>query len=167
MHRSGSSLIAAILGFAVAIFAGDAFSQSQKQQLIGVWSFVSSTNPAPGGGPIWGTNPKGMLIFTDNGHFAVQIMRGDRAPFASNNRMTGTAEEYKAAIQGILTYFGTYTVDDAAKTFTYHMEMSSYPNWNGHDQTRSFDVNGDELKYRNPAPSSGGGPAELAWRRVK
>ena len=45
--------------------------------------------------------------------------------FASNNRQAGTPEENKAFVQGSLAYFGTYSVDEAAKTVTVHIESCS------------------------------------------
>jgi hypothetical protein len=45
----------------------------------------------------------------------------------------GTAEENKAAISGIVSHFGTYTVDEPGKTLVFHVEGSAYPNW---DQTQ-------------------------------
>jgi hypothetical protein len=58
--------------------------------------------------------------------------------FASNNRQEDTAEENKAVVQGNISYFGTYTVDEAAKILIFHIESCSFPNWNGTDQKRSF-----------------------------
>jgi Lipocalin-like domain len=65
-------------------------------------------------------------------------MRSDLPKFASNDRQNGTPEENKAIVQGSLSYFSTYTVDEAAKTMVIHIEGCSFPNWNGKDQKRSF-----------------------------
>ena len=53
----------------------------------------------------------------------------NRGPFASNNRDAGTAEENKAVSQGTISHFGTYTVDEGGKTLSFHVEGSSFPNW--------------------------------------
>ena len=74
----------------------------------------------------------GPLIFTDNGRFSSQLMRTiNRAPFKSNNRDTGTAEENKDAVQGTLSFFGSYTVDEAGKAINVHIEGSTFPNQEG------------------------------------
>jgi hypothetical protein len=86
--------------------------RSIKEQLVGTWTFVSSTTKLPDGSPAWGTNPKGLLIFTENGYFSSQIVRSDLPKFASNNRAQGTPEENKAVVQGSIATFGTYTVDE-------------------------------------------------------
>jgi hypothetical protein len=166
--RSLLGLLIATLG--LTLLLGDAIAQrkSLKDQLIGTWTFVSSTGKLTDGSPTWGTNPMGTLIFTENGRFSVQIMRSDRAKFASNNRMKGTPEEIKAMVEGTISYFGTYTVDEAGKILTYKIEGASFPNWNGTDQKRPIvSLTSDELKYSNPAPSIGGPTTELTWKRAK
>jgi hypothetical protein len=166
--RSLLGLLIATLG--LTLLLGDAIAQrkSLKDQLIGTWTFVSSTGKLTDGSPTWGTNPMGSLIFTENGRFSVQIMRSDRAKFASNNRMKGTPEEIKAMVEGTISYFGTYTVDEAGKILTYKIEGASFPNWNGTDQKRPIvSLTSDELKYSNPAPSIGGPTTELTWKRAK
>jgi hypothetical protein len=56
--------------------------------------------------------------------------------------MTGTPEENKAVSQGVVAYFGTYTVDEANDVVTLHIEQSSFSNWNGTDQQRRFTFHG-------------------------
>jgi len=137
-----------------------------KEQLLGTWTFVGSTGKAPDGTPIWGANPRGLLIFTDNGHYSSHILRADVPKFAAKNRLQGTPDENKAAVHGGIATFGTYTVNEASKSFTVRFEGSSYPNNSGIEQTRPFTITGDELKVINPA-SSGGGQTELTYKRAK
>jgi hypothetical protein len=68
-----------------------------------------------------GINPKGLLIFTENGYFSSQIVRSDLPKFASNNRAQGTPEENKAVVQGSSSTFGTYTVNETKKNL--HAEI--------------------------------------------
>src|SRR3974377_1984891 len=104
---AASTLSLALLGIAVP-----ANSQALRQQLVGTWTFVSSTTKLPDGTPAWGTNPKGLLIFTQNGYYSSQIVRSDLPKFASNSRAKGTPEENKAVVLGSISTFGTYTVDE-------------------------------------------------------
>jgi len=77
------------------------------------------------------------------------------------------ADENKAAVQGNIAYFGTYSVNEADGTLTLHVTRSSYPNWTGTDQLRQVtSLTAQELKYTNPSASFGG-TAELVWKRVK
>src|SRR4029077_9564397 len=103
----------------VALFSVSAAAQqiTLKQQLVGTWTFVRTEARQPDKPMIlpFGENPKGVNIFTEDGHF-VQIQIADGIPkYASNSRVTGTSEENKATVQGSLALFGTYTVDEAGK----------------------------------------------------
>jgi hypothetical protein len=139
----------------------------QKSPLVGTWSFVSSTTKAEDGSPFWGNNPKGLVIFTENGRYSSHVLRADRPQFAAKSRTKGTAEENKAAVQGGIASYGTYTVNEANQTFTIRFEGSTYPNLEGIEQTRPFKISGEELRVTNPAPSAGGPPSEIVYRRAK
>src|SRR5215210_8649061 len=147
-----------VLSLAVGLLASDAGAQQNtlKEQLVGTWTFVGSTGKNADGSPTWGTNPKGILIFTENGRYSSHIVRADVPKFAAKNRLQGTPDEYKVAVHGSIASFGTYTVDEANKSFTVRFEGSSYPNNTGIEQTRPFTIAGEELKVLNPASSAGG-----------
>jgi hypothetical protein len=54
-------------------------------------------------------------------------------------------------VRGSIAYYGTYTVNDAEKTITVHIERSSFPNLNGTDGKRILALlSADETKYTNP-----------------
>jgi Lipocalin-like domain len=150
-------------------FAREAAAQQKtlKEQLVGTWAFVSTTGKLADGTPAWGSGPKGLLIFTDNGRYSSIITRTGVPKFAAKNRMQGTPDENKAAVQGSIASFGTFMVDEANKSFTVRYEGSTYPNNEGAEQTRPFTITGDELKVINPASSSTGGQSELTYKRAK
>jgi hypothetical protein len=135
------------------------------QDLVGTWQLVSNTNVRQDGTKvdIFGTSPKGLYVFTNNGHFAIINVRPDLPKFASNNRNEGTPDENKSIVQGSIALFGTYSVGD--KVLTLKVEGSTWPSWTGTDQKRNFTLSGDELKWSLPA--SVGGTAEVVLRRVK
>ena len=167
MRRAFVVVVLSALLLATGLFAGDAFAQQTlKDQLVGTWTFVGSTGKNPDGSPIWGANPRGLLIFTDNGRYSSHIVRSDIPKFAAKNRLQGTPDENKAAVHGSIGTFGTYTVDEANKSFTVRFEASTYPNNTGTEQTRPITITGDELKVINPA-SSAGGQTELTYKRAK
>jgi hypothetical protein len=141
--------------------------KSLKEQLVGAWTIVSASTKLPDGTPAWGANPIGLTIFTDNGRYSTQLMRSDLPKFLSNSRVKGTPEEYKAVVLGSIASFGTYTVNEANKTFTIGYEGSTFRNRKGMQDTRSFVIEGDELRITNPAPSTGGGTSQLVYRRAK
>jgi len=157
----------AFVSLSVSAIPIPANTETLKQQLVGTWTFISSTTKLPDGSPLWGASPKGLTIFTENGRFVDVIVRSDREKFASNNRLRGTSEENKATAQGTISVFGTYTVDEAGKSYTAYIEGSSYPNLEGTVQTRPFTISGDELTFTNPAPTSGQPSSQLVFRRAK
>jgi Lipocalin-like domain len=147
----------------------DAMAQqkSLKEQLVGAWTLMLISTKLPDGSPVWGSDPMGLLILTDNGIFSLQVMRSDRPKFASNSRVQGTPEENKAAVQGSISSFGTYTVDEANKTFTLRYLGSTFPNRESTEDTWPVVINGDELRMTHPSTSVGGLPSHSLYRRVK
>jgi Lipocalin-like domain len=141
--------------------------KSLGEQLVGAWIFVSSNGKLPDGSPLWGTNPKGLMIFTADGHYSWQVFRSDRPKIVSKNRMNGTAEENAAILQGSLAYFGTYSVDQATKTITTVVEGSTFPNSEGETLKRVVtSITADTLVYENPATTRGE-QVEAVWKRIK
>ena len=141
--------------------------ESLTGQLVGVWILALTSTKLPDGSPAWGSDPNGLLIFTDNGYYSSQVMRSDRPKFASNSRVQGTPEENRAAVHGSISSFGTYTVDEANKTFTVRYLGSTFPNREGIEETRPVVIKGNELKITNPSPSVRGPPSVLIYWRAK
>jgi Lipocalin-like domain len=154
------------------VLSSSASSQqkSLKDQLVGAWTPVSIKYKFPDGKTedTMGPNARGILILDASGRMALVNMRASLPKFASNDRMKGTTEEYKAVGQGSFAYFGTYTVNEADRSLTFHIDGSTYPNFDGADQKRSFTLAGDELKYTNPVATVGQGViVEAVWKRAK
>jgi hypothetical protein len=144
-----------------------AVGQEDKQELAGPWKFVSSTSQRDDGSTAWGPNPKGLLIFTNNGHFSLQIMRSDRPKYKSGTRQRASLIENQATTRGTLSYFGTYAVSELDHSVTFHIESSTYPNLSDTDQKRQITLSGDNLKVENLTPSRGTGPTVQIWERAK
>jgi hypothetical protein len=165
------TIAAALLALALA--AGVAAAQpatSLKDGIVGTWNFVVAEVTAPDGKKSFpfGETPKGILIFTPDGRFAQIHIAGDVPKIASNNRLTGTPEEYAEIMRRSLSVFGTYTVDEAGKTLTYNIVSASFPNWEGEAQTRSIDkLTSEEFVNTNKSVAGGRGSASNFYRRVK
>src|SRR5882757_2520240 len=158
------ALTVMVLGLGI-VWPGLAVAQTAKD-LIGTWTNVSNVNIRPDGSKVdlFGPHGTGMAIFESNGRYMVMNLNPDVPKFASNNRAQGTAAENKAAVDGNIAHYGTYTVTD--KVVTLKIEGSSYPNWSGTQQPRSIiSFTGDDLKWSTTA--SVGGTAEVAWTRTK
>ena len=164
------TIAAATLALAVSVGAAAAQpAKSLKDQIVGTWNFVVAGVTAPDGKKSFpfGETPKGILIFTADGRFAQIHVAGDVPRIASNNRLTGTPEEYAEIMRRSLSVFGTWTVDEARMTVTYNIVSASFPNWEGEAQTRAIDkLTADE--FVNTTNVAGGrGSASNLYRRVK
>ena len=156
-----------LLGF--TLLPGTALPQqkSLKEQIVGTWTYVSSTAKLTDGSPLWGVNPRGLFILTENGRFSWQIFRSDRPKFALNDRLHATPDEYTATMQGSLAYFGAYSINEADKTIIFTTEGSTFPNSEGEMLKRIItNLTADELIYTNPATTTGA-RVEAVWKRVK
>ena len=154
-------------GLVVLPHVAGAQQKPLKEQIVGTWTLVSSDTINYGSRyPTFGANPKGIAVFDAGGRYVFNFVSSNLPKFAGNSRTGGTADENKAIVEGTLSHFGTYTVNEADRSFTLRIEGSSYPNWAGTEQKRSFMVTGDDLTWTTPE-ASGGGSAELAWKRAR
>jgi hypothetical protein len=166
-QRIFASFIIAALG--LALLPGNAFAQQKsiKEQLAGTLSFVSSTATLADGSPQWGENPKGLFIITESGHFSWQVFRSDRPHFASHKRLNATSAELEANNEGMLAYFGTYSVNETDKVVVFLTQASTFPNSEGEVIKRVITkLTKDELVYTNPA-NTGGNRVDAVWRRLE
>jgi hypothetical protein len=60
-----------------------------------------------------------------------------------------------------------HTVDDGGKSITFHIDTSTFPNWNGTTQKPALKVSRDTLTYTVTTPSAGGAPNDVVWKRSK
>jgi hypothetical protein len=144
-------------------------SQVSKDRLVGTWTYESlvvertdGTRVAP-----FGPDPKGFITLSADGRYSLQLIRPDIPKIASKDRLSATAEENRAVAQGVLSQFGTYSVNEAEGTLTLHVETSSFPNENGTDHERIItSISADKLQWTNPTPTTPG-IAYSALRRAR
>jgi hypothetical protein len=163
--------ISAMTTLGLVFPAGHAVAQKKscKEQLVGSWLTVTADNIRPDGSRFQslGPHPKDIMIFNANGWFSFQIAQPGRPKFTTENRLQGTAEENKATVQGSLSYYGKYSVDEADRVLHLYIESSSWPNFDGIDNKRIItSLSDDELKWYSPAGSAGT-TAEVVWKRAK
>jgi hypothetical protein len=155
---------AVTLAFGIAV--PDIATAQTAKDLVGTWANVSNVNIRQDGSKVdlFGPHGTGTAIFEGNGRYMIMNVNPDVPKFASNNRAQGTPAENKAAVEGNIAHYGTYTVAD--KVVTLKVEGSSYPNWTGTEQKRPIiSFTGDDLKWSTAA--SVGGTAEVGWKRAK
>lgn len=115
---------------------------SLKDRLVGNWQLVSVTinNMEP-----YGTNPQGAMMLDAGGHYSIVVLT------------SGDARN--------IAYYGTYTVDDAGKTMTLHIDGSTRPRADDGDQKRLITLDGDQLTQET-ADGSNRAAIKLTWKRA-
>jgi lipocalin-like protein len=109
-----------------------------------------------------GDAPRGLLVFQQDGRYAMQIVRRERPKVAAGDKAKGTPDEYRAAVLGYNAHYGRYKFDLEAKAVEFAIERANFPNWEG----RLSRPNAMELSYRVNAPTTGGPGVvgEVVWR---
>jgi len=113
---------------------------------------------------VFGSDPKGVFMFDETGHFSINLLRPARPKFGY--RDFPTRGEAKAALEGLITMFGTYKVNEIEHSVSLDVIGGSFPTWDNSHQKRFITINGDELTYRNPTPASGAGTAVVVLKRA-
>jgi hypothetical protein len=117
---------------------------SAKEKLIGAWHLAHIEAPGQDGKPADIPQPKGMLIYTRDGHMSVQLMYPKSAHPQSNEYVR---DGYEAS-------FGSYDVDEARHTLTHHVQGSITRDLLvGKDLPRAYEFTGDgHLIIRSSRP---------------
>jgi len=148
--------------FCIATLAATA----QSSSIVGTWVVTGAYKILPNGtrASDYGNNPHGLVIFTSDGHYAVQIYRAERLKFASGDKFKGTAEEYKEACLSTSVHFGTYSVDPVQHTITFHVDRASFPNEDDTTQVRPYAMSGSELSWKVAPRPDGSVPVTVLHR---
>jgi len=168
-RRTQSLLTIAVLLLLLPV--SNAFAQADlfKTKVVGSWSLVSfeSFNAAGTKIPsIEGGDVQGRLILTADGQFSAQVI-SEIPKLASKARLKTSAAEDKAVAHGVLSFFGTYTTDEANKVIILLVERSSYPNQvTGKGAKRIVTFSGDEMRFDNPGRTAGG-RVVVVWKRIE
>jgi hypothetical protein len=132
----------ALLGLAGAAQLGAA--PSARDQFIGVWQLVRQFNVAKDGSEVpVALRQRGHISWDRAGRVWVLLYNeGRKAP--ANPRMP-TLEEYREMNSGLMTYFGTYELDEAKQTVTHHLQAAASPGLIGVDLVRHYEFSGNRL----------------------
>lgn len=141
-------LVAVALAFSIFAHAQSAkkigSSGGAKEKLIGAWHLVHIDAPGSDGKPAPVPQPKGMLIYTRDGHMSVQLMYPESGNTLSN--------EY--VLSGYEASFGSYDVDETVNTVTHHVQGSITRDLLvGKDLPRKYEFTADgQLVIRSARP---------------
>jgi hypothetical protein len=112
----------------------------------------------------YGPNPHGLVIFTADGYYSVQIYRAKRLKFSSGDKLKGTPEEYRDALLSTSVHFGRYSLNAANHTITFRIDRSSFPNQDDTTQVRTYGMTGNELSWKVVPRPDGSVPITILRR---
>ena len=160
-----------LTGALVAMLAGlathDVHEPTRAFPLQGTWALVAADKLLPNGEMTrdYGAHPQGRLIVDADGRYSLQIFKSERLRFASDSKADGSVDEFKSAVMGSSTHYGTMTIDAKAGVLVFSIEGASFPNWEGTTQRRQYTLEGAQLRYQVPPRADGSIPVSV-WRRV-
>jgi Lipocalin-like domain len=115
-----------------------------RDRFVGAWR-LASLEQQGADGKVHKADSTGLLVFTRDGHMSVQVM--ERNPQAQT---PAGPEQYSQG--GYEASFGTYVIDDSARTFTYHVEGALVRTLIGKDLPRAFEFSGKQLIVKSTRP---------------
>lgn len=139
--------------------------------VVGVWKLLQFEFQTEDGRIIYpfGKEARGSFIYTKSNRFSVQLMRVDRPRFAIADQMRGTPRETELSYRGSISYFGTYKVDEEKSSIVHFVEGSIFPNMEGTEQIRYYELEENNLILRTPAFNADGERVHgiIFWERIE
>ena len=133
--------------------AQDRSDTGDAERFVGAWRLLWLEEP-DSDGKIHKADCTGQLVYTRDGHMAVQVMyRGSQG----ENR----AAPVQYAQGGYEASFGKYEVNDE-HTFTFHVEGALVRTLVGKDLKRVYELSGNQLIVTSPNPNE---HWRVAWER--
>ena len=141
---------------------------SISEQLKGTsWALVEYKSESKTGDVLYplGKDALGTIIFTNEGHTAVQIMAKDRTQVLSQESLAkyNTEVEKEMGRLGYHAYTGPFTIDEEESILTTHVQLSLIPDYIGSKQARKASIDGDTLNLSNVQHPE----RKLVWSRIK
>ena len=162
--------LCALAAWALALLAASPAARATPPDaaLHGTWTVVAVDTYLPDGTrhPAFGPQPQGYLIYTPEGTMSVTLAAGERPPFAHPQPRQGSLAEKASVADSFSAYAGRYSVDAATHTVVHHLHIASFPNWQGSDQVRRYQLDGDILTLSTPEPVAGT-TSVLRFRRAR
>jgi Lipocalin-like domain len=148
----------AVLGFGLV---SSAPGSDEAKRFVGTWTLVSIESDR--GAEVRGQRPIGVIYYDAAGNMAAQIMP-DRPRSKWSAGESPTPEQAKDAISGYTAYFGTYTVDEKARTVSHHRKGSLTPGAVGVDAVRRYEFASADRLILTPVENP---KMRLTWERAR
>lgn len=145
---------------------------SIKNEIIGTWELLSYIEvPVDGTDSLFpfGKSPKGLLLYSPDGYMAVQISVSDELKYVSDDRMQASVYELNNRMRGFIAFSGKYIIDNRNAHVIYDISSSLFPNWEGSQQVRKLNFEGDILYQKSLVPILSTGKmvhAYMTWKRT-
>jgi hypothetical protein len=143
-----------------------------RKKFVGVWKLISCESKDKASGEVrypYGTNPVGRVTYDLAGRMSAQVMNpGRRRVGGSPTRGRAaigeaSCDEIREMVTGFIAYFGTFDIDEAARTVIHHVQASLIPTWVGTDLRRTYEFSGaDQLVL---TATSDVATTRLVWQR--
>ena len=133
------TMVPMLVLFAVAAAPCMALAQSLKSAIVGSWLVTSVVDRYDNGEQInnWG-RPKGNMSFDAAGRFS-QIIIGDAEPALKS-------ADPRRPDAPVVAYYGTYTVNEASSSVTFHLEAAAFSPRAGATFTSTVEMKGGTMK---------------------
>jgi len=146
--KRGAAVALAVVLLAAPVTGAQTVPARDTARFSGTWRLVSDTTT-------------GIMIYDSLGNMAAQVMPNrTRRKYAAAEP---TPEEAKDAITGYLAYFGTYSVDERARTITHHRTGSINPGQVGDEVVRAYVFESNDRLVLTPAGSTN----KIVWERAR
>ena len=172
MRRRTLLRLSAIAVLGLGLLPGVSIAQQKtfKEQLVGAWILAAVVGERADGSKFepFGANPKGIIIFTDDGHFSLFQSSTEVPKIAANDRAKATSEEATAIVRESIAYYGFYSVNENEKSLAVKLEGSTYANLLGGPEQKRIvtSLTPEELRFSNPRTPAGVSLTTV-WKRAK
>ena len=144
---------------------------SSRQNLVGAWQLISFDMRTTNGHLIQplGAEPKGLLTYSESGYFSAQAMGAERSTITSGMQMTATPEEMSENYKSVISYFGTYEIDQKQGCVLHHVKGSLFPNREDKTQVRYFSFSDNQMQLKTQPINWGNfskAVGELNWQKT-
>lgn len=145
----------------------DANLTSEQQKFVGFWRIKNVERRTADGESVETRQyANGYIIYTASGHMQVHLERPDRPRYASS---PPSDDEIAAAVRSYTSYFGPFSVDEAARVVTHERVGSTTPSAGRPVPfLRNYEFR-DNLLILSPVPATPEGAqtrAYLSWERI-
>jgi len=113
-------------------------------QLVGTWKLVSATSKDSSGQPLqppYGSNPTGLLTYTESGRVTALISYSGRKPLSLGAKPPTRLEQEAEAFKTFLAYGGRYRL--SGDKVIHSIEISSIQNYVNRELIRDLKFQGD------------------------